>query len=155
MTSDDGLRTRRLFDLEATMDETQQIGHTPFGRRRIYVVSGGSFRGPRLSGELLPGGTDWLMKGTDEVSELDVRATLRTDDGCLIYYHYRGIYHVAPEVKARMDAGGDVDPGEYYFRTSHRFETGDERYRWLNTVLAVGVGRKTATGLAYRVFEVL
>lgn len=151
----DGLNTELLFDLEATVVETQHIGDTPFGRRRIYVVSGGRFRGPRLSGVLLAGGTDWLMKGTDNVSELDVRATLRTDDGCLIFYHYRGIYHVSPDVKERIDRGDAVDPSEYYFRTSHRFETGEPTYAWLNRILAVGVGRRTEHGIAYRVFQVL
>jgi len=153
--TDDGLRTEFLFDLNATVTETQHIGDTPFGRRRIYVVSTGTFSGPRLSGVLLPGGTDWLMRGTDGVSELDVRATLRTDDDSLIYYHYRGIYHVDAQVKDRMDRGDPVQPSEYYFRTSHRFETGEPKYRWLNTVLAVGVGRRTDTGLAYRVYQVL
>ncbi|GGT43202.1 DUF3237 domain-containing protein [Streptomyces chromofuscus] len=149
------LRTELLFTLEADVEERQDIGETAFGRRRVYMVSGGRFVGPMLRGELLPGAGDWLVRGSDGTSELDVRATLRTDDGHLIYNYYRGIYHVSPEVKARMDQGEEVSPSEYYFRTTPRFETGSEKYAWLNRTIAVGVGRKTTGGIAYHVYRVL
>jgi hypothetical protein len=34
-----------------------------------------------------------------------------------------------------------------------RFETGDERYRWLNRIQAVGKGAFDGTTLAYQVYE--
>jgi hypothetical protein len=34
-----------------------------------------------------------------------------------------------------------------------RFDTGDDRYRWLNRVQAVAKGRFEGTTLAYDVFE--
>jgi Protein of unknown function (DUF3237) len=149
------LRSELLFDLDATITSRQDVGHTAFGRRRVYYISGGKFSGPQLRGELLPGGADWIMRGTGGTSEIDVRATLATDDGDLIYMHYRGIYHVRLEVKERLDRGDDVSPSEYYFRTTPRFETGSERYGWLNHTLAVGVGTVTETGIAYRIHQVL
>jgi hypothetical protein len=42
----------------------------------------------------------------------------------------------------------------YYFRVAPTFQTGDERYLWLNTVLCVGLGRFTKTGLGYRIYEI-
>ena len=36
---------------------------------------------------------------------------------------------------------------------SHR-RTGDERYLWLNKMLAVGIGRFTENGLGYRIFRI-
>ncbi|MFE1802434.1 MULTISPECIES: DUF3237 domain-containing protein [unclassified Streptomyces] len=149
------LRTELLFELRAEVESRLDIGDTAFGRRRVYVVSGGTFSGPLLRGEILGGAGDWLVRGADGTSELDVRATLSTDDGELIYNHYRGIYHVPPEVKARMDGGEDVPPSTYYFRTTPRFETGSAKYGWLNRTVAVGVGRRTSTGIAYRVYRVL
>ena len=88
--------------------------------------------------------------------QLDVRATARTDDGHLIYIWYRGIMHAPPEILERMIQGErDIDPSEYYFRTTPVFETGSEKYRWLNRIVAVGVGRRTETGVAYTVYEIL
>ena len=43
-------------------------------------------------------GGDWLIARPDGALELDVRATVRTDDGDLIYTYFRGIIHAAPEV---------------------------------------------------------
>lgn len=36
--------------------------------------------------------------------------------------------------------GDKVDPGEYRFRLFVRFETGDERYRWVNEGMWIGSG---------------
>jgi hypothetical protein len=61
------------------------VGATPHGNRRIYYIKGGTFAGPKLKGEVLPGGGDWLVIRPDDTWKLDVRETLRTDDGQLIY----------------------------------------------------------------------
>jgi hypothetical protein len=48
----------------------------------------------------------------------------------------------------------EVDPSAYYLRTAPLLETASKTYGWLNQVLAVGVGRVTKTGVAYRVYEI-
>ena len=45
-----------------------------------------------------------------------------------------------------------VDPAEYSFRTTPVFETGSEKYGWLNPIIAVGVGGRTPRGVAYTVY---
>ena len=40
----------------------------------------------------------------------------------------------------------------YYFRIQPTFETADARYGWLNALVAVGYGKRTAAGVRYRVF---
>ena len=75
------LKTDFLCDLSADLEVPQDIEITPRGTRRIIYVKGGTFQGPRLKGEVLPGGGDWLLVRPDGTSELDVRSTLRTDDG--------------------------------------------------------------------------
>jgi hypothetical protein len=57
-------------------------------------------------------------------------------------------------VLARLARGEAVDPGEYYFRTAIRFETGDAAFGWLNRVLAVGVGQRPPGGPVYDVYAV-
>jgi hypothetical protein len=48
-----------------------------------------------------------------------------------------------------------VDPARYYFRTVPLFETGAERYAWLNRRVSIGTGYLIKGGVAYRVDEVL
>jgi len=103
---------------------------------------------------VLPGGGDWILERSDGSRQLDVRITLRTDDGQLIYAAYGGIFHGAPDVMRRILAGEPVEPSEYYFRVSPRFETASERYAWLNRIVAIGVGRRTRTQVAYTVYAV-
>jgi hypothetical protein len=54
----------------------------------------------------------------------------------------------------RVLSGEDVSPSEYYFRTTPRFETGDERYAWLTRIQAVGKSVFDGTKLEYEIFEV-
>ena len=137
------LRSTFLFQVTADLEEAQDVGATPHGNRRIYYVTGGAFEGPKLRGEVLPGGGDWLLLRPDGAGELDVRATLRTDDGHLIYSYYRGILR------------GQPDTSDFYFRTAPFYETASEKYGWLNRIVAVGVGRVEPQRVSYDVFEIL
>jgi hypothetical protein len=147
-------RTELLMRLTADLAPPQEIGVTPLGNRRIYYVTRGTFTGPRLRGEVLPGGGDWVLTDKDGVSRLDVRITLRCDDASLIFVSYRGIVDIAPDVRARIAKGEDVSPDLYYFRISPVFETGSAKLAWLNRMIAIGVGKKTATGVVYDIFTV-
>ncbi len=149
------LKTELLFEMKVVVGDTQDMGATPHGNRRIAAVTGGTFLGPKLRGEILPGGGDWLCVRPDGATELDVRITLCTDDGHFIYSSYRGIVYASPEVKERIKNGKVVDPAEIYFRTTPAFETGSEKYGWINRIVAVGAGKRTKTGIEYSVFEVL
>jgi hypothetical protein len=133
----------------------QMLGQTPFGERRIAKVTGGSFTGPELNGTVLPGGGDWLLLRADGALQLDVRVTLQTDDGALIYMTYRGLRHGPAEVMERLNKGEEVDPGDYYFRIAPFFETGAQKYDWLNRILAIGTGRRLASGPVYEVHQIL
>ena len=148
------LRTEFLMQMSAELENPHQLGETPAGGRRIVYVKGGEFSGPGLRGQVLPGGGDWLLVRKDGVGQLDVRITLRTDDGALIFVTYRGIVIIAPEVRQRIRKGEAVDPSEYYFRTVPFFETASEKYAWLNKLVTVGVGRRTRTGVVYSVYAI-
>ncbi len=137
------LKTEFLFTMSADLAEAQDVGATPQGNRRIYYVTGGTFEGPKLKGEVLPGGGDWALVRPDGAVQLDVRATLRAEGGELIYTTYRGIIRGAP------------DSPEFYFRTAPMYETASEKYGWLNQIVAVGVGKLTSNGVSYSVYQVL
>ena len=76
-----------------------------------------------------PGG-DWITSRADGSYRLDVRLTLKTDDGAMILVTYNGI-------------GQTTNPGAS-LRIAPLFETGDSRYIWLTRLQAVGVGQRVA-----------
>jgi hypothetical protein len=152
----DALQSRPLFNFRVTVHPIQDIGAGPAGYRRIGPVSGGSFQGDRLRGVVLPhAGGDWLLLRADGAFQQDVRLTLQTDDGALIYMSYRGVRHASPEVSAQLARGERVPPSQYYLRTAPFFETAADKYAWLNTIVSVGVGERLPDGAVYDVFEVL
>jgi hypothetical protein len=144
-----------LFTVRFGVTAPRSLGKTPFGERRIVQVTGGSFEGPKLRGTVLPEGGDWLLFRHDGVLQLDVRATLQTDDGHLIYMTYRGVRHGPAEVIERLSRGERVDPSEYYFRAAPFFETGSEKYGWLNRIVSVSTGERVPGEAVYTVYQVL
>jgi hypothetical protein len=112
------LKSQFLFTLSATVTQLHDIGSAPAGGRHIDLIGAGKFEGPRLRGELLPGGMDMKTVRADGAMVPNVRLVLRTDDGALIFMRYTGIRHGSPEVMARIAAGEVVAPTEYYLRNS-------------------------------------
>jgi hypothetical protein len=126
-----------LCSLSARVAAPYMVGSVLMGERRIVPITGGRFEGSRLHGEILPGGADWQIVTADGTVLLEARYTLRTDDGALIYMRNLGFRHGPPEVLAAIARGEQVDPAQYYFRTTPTFETGDKKYGWLNRIIAV------------------
>lgn len=149
------LRSALLFTMHAELGAIRDVGATPGGRRRVVDVTGGRFDGDELRGRILPGGGDWTVLRPDGVLMLDVRITLETDDGHLVYMTYRGMRHGPQWVIDRLNKGEKVDPSEYYFRSTPYFETASEKYGFLNRIVCVGVGRREPRGPVYDVFQIL
>ena len=150
-----GLSSRALFEIDLTVAGPQNLGVTPAGERRVFLVTGGRFEGERLRGKVLDGGADWVLIRPDAVLQLDVRTTLETDDGALIGMTYRGLRHGPPEVMEQLARGETVDPSAYYFRIAAFFETGAQDYLWLNRICAIGLGDRRPTGPHYSLIEIL
>ncbi len=148
------VRTRPLFTMRLDVLPYQVVGGPDGAFRRIGVVPGGIFEGERLSGKILPGGSDWQTVRSDGSTLLDVRLVLETTDGALIAMTYKGLRRGPADVIARVNRGEDVDPAEYYFRTNLMFETASG-YSWINGILAIGAGHRTPAGVIYNLFEVL
>ena len=145
-----------LFSYTADIEEPQQsVGSGPFGHRMIAKVTGGRVEGPRMNGKVLPGGGDWALIEDKLTLRLDARITLETDDGALIFARYRGVITPIDPATVVKVLSGKIEPGEFYYRTTPSFETGDERYAWLNTAVCVAVGNLSAEGVSYDVFAVL
>jgi hypothetical protein len=151
----DKIETELLFEVTFDVGRMTELGNTPLGNRRIAEIAGGTFEGPKLRGRAMAGGGDWILLRPDGALQLDVRVTLETDDGHLIYMSYRGIRHGPDDVIARLNAGAEVDPSEYYFRATPFFETSSETYGWLNRIVCVSTGHRKPSGPVYKVFQVL
>jgi hypothetical protein len=144
------INTDYLMTVDAELDEPLEVGS-----RRIFNVTSGSVKGPRVSGRVLPGGGDWLTVRSDGSMVLDVRTVIETDDGELLYTIYPGRLIMAPEMFT-MDKSdrAKVDPSSYYFRVMPTYETASKKYSWLNNIVSVGVGRLTDKGVSYSIYEV-
>lgn len=125
------------FLLELSLDVADQLdaGHTS-----IAPVTGGTFGGPRLRGTVRDGGADWITQVSGH-SSLDVRITLDTDDGEIIFMTYTGVVH--------SGANG------LYWRVRPIFQTASQTYDWLNHIVCVGKSKQIPGKVAYDVFEIL
>ena len=131
-----------LFSLTATLREGAPVlAGAPQGTRVVVTVTGGHFEGPKLRGTVDNSGGDWVTARADGSIKLDVRVMLKTDDGADIFMRYEG-------VGVRKD-------GELRLATAPLFETGDERYAWLNNTQAITTGKSGNGVVSYDVFAVV
>ncbi|TVV73345.1 DUF3237 domain-containing protein [Sphingomonas solaris] len=123
------------------------VGKSPAGIRTIGEMRAVTITGERMNATLAgAAAADWILVN-GKVGNIDVRMTVRTDDGALIYISYTGKLDLAR-------------PGGPVATVAPTFETGDERYAWLNDIQAIGratlaVGEGGAARLDYEFYEVL
>lgn len=157
MTDDTApLPHRHLLTLSLDVDAASaaQIGTTPEGRRSIAPIVGGSFEGERLCGTVVPGGADWVRFRADGTMMIDVRLTLKTAGGAVIYMAYEGRFIGGTNAMAELAQGKTLAPGSYSLVTVAKFECGDPDYMWLNDVVAVGVGEQSGFNPVYSLYEI-
>lgn len=148
-----------LYTMFAELDSPINIGSGPEGHRMAVMIKGGHFEGPKLKGKVTPGiGGDWLRIRPDGSVALDVRANLETDDGAQIYTHYQGraAFQSSQQMKQVLDFTSEnpVPSSEYYLRTNPLYETSHEKYVWMNSIIAVGIGALGNGGITYTVYEI-
>ena len=140
--SQTSLPVRHLFEITLETDGAPVVlPGGPQGTRMLVGVAAGRFKGERMQGSVVPPSGDWVTQRSDGSIKLDVRLSLATDDGASILLTYNGI--------------GIFADGNLKARSAPLFETGDERYAWLNTVQAVGIGRLSGSDVVYDVYELL
>jgi hypothetical protein len=149
------LKTTYLGELMMEVTGSYMLGEAPAGKRRLDRLDKGHFKGPKIQAEIVTGGMDILLGGTDGAVRPDVRLILELDDGAILLIQYRGVRHAPDEVMQRIAKGERVPPNEYYLRTSLVFETASKKYNWMNRIVGIGVGRREPAAVFYDVFEVL
>jgi len=148
------LSAESIFTIHAELSAIMNLGRTPYGERRIINITGGTVRGAKLQGRILPGGADWQIVRSDGAADIGARYTIETDAGARILVKSDGLRHGPPEVLERLARGDSVDPSLYYFRTVMRFETSDPAVDWLSRILALARGQREARAVRLDVYEV-
>ena len=144
-----------VYRLDAVLGDPLDLGEVSQGRRRIVPQIGGTFEGPDMKGKLLPGvSADWQILLPDGTALGDIRYTLQTDAGALLYVQSRGVRHGSPEVLERLGRGEDVDASAYTFRTSTQIETASGELAWLNKGVFISVGARRPGGVIYDTYLV-
>jgi hypothetical protein len=112
----------------------------PQGDRIAYPITGGTFTGPRLNGTFLGVGADFSIVRANNQFSPDGISILQTSDGANILFKDRG-----------------YQSGNYVYG-SVTFETGAEKYAWLNSVVAVSralvTTGDTSAGVTMNIFVV-
>ncbi len=123
-----------------TLGESFVIKGGPVGTRIVAEVDTLEMAGPKVTASMVgKSAADWLTVGPDgSYGTLDVRATLKTDDDELIYMEYSG----------RID----LTTGKVV--SAPLFQTGAEKYDWMNRIQAVGVGQNGPDSLVYEMYQV-
>ena len=127
-----------LGTLQAETGSRTVVENGPQGTRTIVQVVGGRFEGARLKASVQTPAGDWITNRADGSYRLDVRLTLKTDDGAVILVTYNGI--------------GQATNASASLRIAPLFETGDSRYIWLTRLQAVGVGERVGTTVKYDIY---
>ena len=147
------LAVEHVCDMAVDLNAPQPID-TAVGFRLTYIAKDGRATG-KISGEILAGGGDWVTVGTDGASRMDIRQTLRTDDGALIHYSALGIVSLPEDGRERIARGARIPFNEGYMRTFPKFETSDERYGWLTRHAFISVGELSPGHVDHRIYRVL
>ncbi len=117
-----------VMQLKVTLGQAYAVGETPQGHRNIIPITGGTFEGPRLKGEILNGGADYQMSNGTR-TQLEAIYCIRTADGITIHVRNRGI------INTGKDEQGNPS---FYFKAAPQFEApNDSPYAWLNNAIFV------------------
>ena len=128
-----------LADARFTLREPIALPDTPLGTRVIAEVASAEFDGERFKATLKGvAAADWVTFDSRGLGTLDVRVTLETHDGAIVFTSYRG----------------RVDLSTRRVYSAPLYDTGDERYLWLNAIQAVAKGTTDGTNLEYEIYEV-
>ena len=108
------------FEERVTISPAVVLGETAFGHRQYIPITGGTVAGPKLKGQVLPGGWDFQLALPGGCGTLSADYFLRAEDGTVI--------HIVNESFScgMSGAGGERS----FFRP--RFEAPKGPHDWLN-----------------------
>jgi hypothetical protein len=136
-----------VMELDVDCDPPQDVGALDGGHCRMIPITGGTFAGPRISGEVLPGGADWSIVRANGLSTVDARYAIRASDGTIIQ-----VFNGATAMLDRAQIGSRP----YVMVTSPRFIAPEGAHDWLNHGVFVGtlaLGTEGGLGVTVRIYR--
>jgi hypothetical protein len=133
------LPVEHLFTFTCTVTPMGMVASGPAGTKVIVNAGPGTLEGPNIKGTVKSPSGDWVTARPDGSLSLDLRVLIETDDGAIILMTYLGI---------SPDGGKNI-------RCAPLFQTGDERYAWLNNLQAVGIGVSGGGTATYEVYKLV
>ncbi|EMY34394.1 hypothetical protein D477_009855 [Arthrobacter crystallopoietes BAB-32] len=113
------------FEAVVDIAPSEDLGAGPLGGRRIVPITGGRFKGPRISGTVEAGGADRQLVRGDGIRMLEATYELRTDDGAVL--------NVVNNVLIDQPA-----PDQRYARSFLTVSAPTGPHDWLNRRILVG-----------------
>jgi len=87
-------KTEFMWDAKVKIANMINVGESKYGVRRVIPITGGTFTGPKIKGEVLSGGEDCQLVRPDGDTELNARYLLKTDDGFVIQVVNKALIHI-------------------------------------------------------------
>jgi Protein of unknown function (DUF3237) len=145
------------FEITIQLSKRFRYGPCTDGMERGHVhVLGGTIKGPRFNGRVVPGtGGDWPVIRPDNTCVFDARYLLEADDGTLIQIRNTGIRHGPREVLERLQRYEPVDPEEYYQRITPAFDAPEGPHSWLTRTVFVGKTNRRADDSVFTYWAVV
>lgn len=137
-----------VYECVAAIAPPLTFGPTLDGERRVIPITGGTFKGPRMQGQVVANGADWNLSRKDGASSVEAAYYLKTDDQVLIRVVNRGI-------GTRAVANSNA-PELFFMYTHPEFEAPTGKYDWLNRGMFIGTlgaRRGAKNEVLIRVFE--
>jgi len=120
-------KTELMWEAKVKIASMINIGESKRGERRIIPITGGTFSGPKIKGEVIPGGEDWQLVRPDGDTELYARYLLKTNDGHIIQVVNQALIHT------------DQQTNSFYCKSVIDLEAPvDSPYDYLNHAIFIG-----------------
>jgi hypothetical protein len=132
------LDAEHILSITALTGNPAIVAGAPQGTRGVLGVTGGTFKGPRLRGEIVAPSGDWFTARSSGTLKIDARLLLVADDGGNILLTYSGV--AVPK------------EGGMQIRVAPLFEAPDGPHSWLNDLQAVGFGEPFDGGVRYDIY---
>jgi len=111
-------RVEFVFEERVTVGEPVVLGDTALGHRQYIPITGGKIAGPKLNGDVIPGGWDFQLWHANGCGSLSADYFLRADDGTVI--------HILNE---SFDCNPKKNGERSFFRP--RLEAPKGKYEWM------------------------
>ncbi len=147
-------RLTQVFSLRIELAKPVEQGVIDGARHRFIAITGGTITGAKLTGTVMAGGGDWQEIHPGGLAVIEARYFLKADDGTVISIINPGVRVASAEVTERLARGEHVDPAEYYFRSTPRFEVTAGPHEWLRRSVFVARGIRRPDYVVLEVFAV-